>query len=367
MASAAKVTYEHIVKEPGYCGGKATIGNTRVRVNNVVFLHKDGKTPDRILEYYPGAIVEGQVTIGGVPLANARVTAFDDAGNLTYHVNPRYFKGRPDAQMDAPHDSVVTDAEGRYRLVAPFSTTERGVRIEVLQPNARGQASPLLDQTLDISRDDARTGRTFSLDLDVEAANWVGVAFHDLDQNGVLDADEPLLNNATVTLQGRSVATGSDGAFELNGLTPGGYTATTRLDHYTLRPGSGRIELAGGETLTQDLPFDLSPVPVRGRVVDEAGDDAQGILVELAPVNGSATARATSAFSQTNGSITVSVTPGTYTVGGNGTDFATNQTLDVTAVEVVSGTGASVNDAGELVIEVGATGVEVRVSVARRA
>ena len=53
MATAAKVTYPHIVKEPGYCGGKAAIDNTRIRVNNVVFLHNEGKTPDEILVEYP--------------------------------------------------------------------------------------------------------------------------------------------------------------------------------------------------------------------------------------------------------------------------------------------------------------------------
>jgi len=53
MATAAKVTYAHIVKEPGYCGGKAAIDHTRVRVNNVVFLHKQGKTPQEILVEYP--------------------------------------------------------------------------------------------------------------------------------------------------------------------------------------------------------------------------------------------------------------------------------------------------------------------------
>lgn len=53
MASAAKVVYAHIVKEPGYCGGKAAIDNTRVRVNNVVWFHKDGLTPAQILEHYP--------------------------------------------------------------------------------------------------------------------------------------------------------------------------------------------------------------------------------------------------------------------------------------------------------------------------
>lgn len=53
MATAAKLVYPHIVKEPGYCGGKAAIDGTRVRVNNVVFLHKEGKTPAEILVEYP--------------------------------------------------------------------------------------------------------------------------------------------------------------------------------------------------------------------------------------------------------------------------------------------------------------------------
>jgi uncharacterized protein (DUF433 family) len=53
MATAAKVVYTHIVKEPGYCGGKAAIDNTRIRVNNVVWLHKEGLTPAQILEHYP--------------------------------------------------------------------------------------------------------------------------------------------------------------------------------------------------------------------------------------------------------------------------------------------------------------------------
>ncbi|HET7293835.1 MAG TPA: DUF433 domain-containing protein [Vicinamibacteria bacterium] len=52
MATAARVIYAHIVKEPGYCGGKASIDNTRVRVNNVVWLHKEGLTPEQILQRY---------------------------------------------------------------------------------------------------------------------------------------------------------------------------------------------------------------------------------------------------------------------------------------------------------------------------
>jgi uncharacterized protein (DUF433 family) len=54
MATApARVFYPHIVKERDYCGGKAAIDNTRVRVNNVVFLHKQGHSPAQIREAYP--------------------------------------------------------------------------------------------------------------------------------------------------------------------------------------------------------------------------------------------------------------------------------------------------------------------------
>ena len=53
MATAAKLVYAHIVKEPGYCGGKAAIDNTRVRVMNVAFLWKTGKTVEEIREGYP--------------------------------------------------------------------------------------------------------------------------------------------------------------------------------------------------------------------------------------------------------------------------------------------------------------------------
>lgn len=60
MAATTKVTYAHIVKEPGYCGGKAAIDATRVRVNNVAFLHKQGKAPEEILVEYPDLTL-GQV------------------------------------------------------------------------------------------------------------------------------------------------------------------------------------------------------------------------------------------------------------------------------------------------------------------
>jgi uncharacterized protein (DUF433 family) len=53
MATPTRMTHPHIVKEPDYCGGKAAIDDTGVRVMNVVFLHKRGETEAGILEAYP--------------------------------------------------------------------------------------------------------------------------------------------------------------------------------------------------------------------------------------------------------------------------------------------------------------------------
>ncbi len=50
--------YAHIVKRPGYCGGKAAIDRARVRVNNIAALRKEGKTPEEMLEAYPHLTLE---------------------------------------------------------------------------------------------------------------------------------------------------------------------------------------------------------------------------------------------------------------------------------------------------------------------
>ncbi|TDI47254.1 MAG: DUF433 domain-containing protein [Acidobacteria bacterium] len=40
--------YPHITKFPGVCGGRPAIDGTRVRVVNVVFLEKEGYTPEQM-------------------------------------------------------------------------------------------------------------------------------------------------------------------------------------------------------------------------------------------------------------------------------------------------------------------------------
>jgi uncharacterized protein (DUF433 family) len=50
--TTAKIVYSHITKDPRVCGGRACIDGTRFRVMDVVFLKKQGHTPEQIVEEY---------------------------------------------------------------------------------------------------------------------------------------------------------------------------------------------------------------------------------------------------------------------------------------------------------------------------
>ena len=49
----AGYVYSHITKVPGVCGGRPAIDDTRVRVLNIVYLHRQGHSPEQMLEEYP--------------------------------------------------------------------------------------------------------------------------------------------------------------------------------------------------------------------------------------------------------------------------------------------------------------------------
>jgi uncharacterized protein (DUF433 family) len=53
MASAAKIVYSHITKDPEVCGGRATIDGTRIRVLDVWDLKQRGLTPEQMVGEYP--------------------------------------------------------------------------------------------------------------------------------------------------------------------------------------------------------------------------------------------------------------------------------------------------------------------------
>ncbi|MGH7822621.1 MAG: hypothetical protein ACREQ9_22915, partial [Candidatus Binatia bacterium] len=272
----------------------------------------------RVLEYTPGAVIEGTASLAGQPLAGARVTVFDDAGGLVRKADPAFFErlGLEARDLDIPHDSVVTDGQGRFRLTAPFSL-EGGITVKLTQEIARGTPALYASEVVEISRADAESGRTFAVDFDVEPASWRGAAFVDENGDGARNATEPALEGVTVSVQGRNATTDAGGAFRLEGLAPGAHAAQAAIDGYRLAPGAGRVELVGGDELERDLPFQHLPVQVTGGAEDTDGDSLEGVNVVLEPAAGSATARRATAVSGVNGTLALLLQPGTYDVTGN--------------------------------------------------
>ncbi len=325
----------------------------------------DANPSVRMLEYFPGAIIEGTVTLDGVPQEEVRVTVFDDAGQQVFETNPDYFRQtqRSAEDLNVPHDSVITDANGTYQLVAPFSTGQ-GVTVKVTQedPQAR-QPALMASETLNISREAANTRQTFTRDIDIEPATVTGTAFLDVNGNGTQDADEEILSGVNVTIQGQNTTTDQNGDWTLENLAPGQHSVEVDKPGFQLAGQSGQVLLVGGEVVEHNLSMQHEPISVTGVVVDEEGQETEGIDVVFTPTEDSRTGQENNQFSQAEGALDLNLQPGTYAVGGNGTDFETNRTLEVVSVNVTAGTGASIDEAGNLVLEPGAEGVEIEVLV----
>jgi uncharacterized protein (DUF433 family) len=61
MATAAKTVYSHITKDPEVCGGRACIDATRIRVLDIVGLHRRGVKPEDMLHAYGSELTLAQV------------------------------------------------------------------------------------------------------------------------------------------------------------------------------------------------------------------------------------------------------------------------------------------------------------------
>ncbi len=47
--TAGKTVHSHITKDPGVCGDKACIDGTRISVKDIVCLHEEGYSPEKML------------------------------------------------------------------------------------------------------------------------------------------------------------------------------------------------------------------------------------------------------------------------------------------------------------------------------
>lgn len=52
LVQSSDYIHSHITKIPGVCGGKATIDGKRIRVMDIVYLHKWGYAAEKMLDVY---------------------------------------------------------------------------------------------------------------------------------------------------------------------------------------------------------------------------------------------------------------------------------------------------------------------------
>jgi len=240
-----------------------------------------------VVKYYDGAFLNGTVRIDGTPWSGVRVTVHDEFG--------------------IPHDTAVTDADGRYSVLLPFGKIH--VQTTLGTPDNRTLAGPTTLNSFEIDVSDAASMREdvdadrdgivdwkVQRDIDVDGETIDGTLFLDVNRDGTRGLTEPVLEDAAVSLSSpgagitRSARTSSDGHLFVEGLYAGTYDATI-----TWR---GRSLVVANVTVAQNQPakdFAVRPAILQGNVLDAAGRKVGSASVSVLDRTNGTTLRATAA------------------------------------------------------------------------
>ena len=233
------------------------------------------------LQYYDGVTISGTaLSQTGQPMANIYVTATDDNRDPSYY------------PYGIPHQTVKTDANGNYSIVAPFGNTTIVYSYGTLN-NLTQTATVITTKNYQISYAQAMgataaggssTGSKINGNITLNAANLAGKVYWDRDGNTVFNAGtDILITNATVVLENKttgyylsqvSTATG----FSFTGLPP------AKVNMYALYEGHkiGNLAVDLNPSLgniSKDLA--IKPAQVKGVIKLPSGEVAQNVQLQL--------------------------------------------------------------------------------------
>ena len=272
---------------------------------------------ESILEYYPGEILSGTVTLpDGTPVPGARLTVYDG-----WHI---------------PHQTVLTSADGAFSVILPPGNDTLNLTSGPLQGLAQN-GTELLD-SIPLVVDPALG---FSLEAPPIAQNFVlqpgsvnGFVYWNATGNSTYDSSvDPVAVGANVTLGGPGLrtynaTTDTDGSFRLTDVAPGVYNFTVRAGGATFSQGQLAVRPGAAANATAGLV----PSKVTGTVKLEDGSPAVGATVTISDPAGLLEAATTNG----SGSYTfANLVPGNYSVkaesgvnlAANATAVALNQTV----------------------------------------
>ncbi|HUT28130.1 MAG TPA: carboxypeptidase regulatory-like domain-containing protein [Methanomassiliicoccales archaeon] len=265
------------------------------------------------LQYYDGAIIEGTaVSDSGRPMANLWVTVLDEYG--------------------IPHQTVQTDADGHYSLIAPFgdvtvvfSYGDLDLRLQVGTELYSTTLNITYDQAMRVPDDVNKDGQLdYMIDLDViiTGGSIEGQVYLDLDENGKFStADEALIGATVVFENGTSgyraeVVSTADG-YEIIGVSPMNGTMWVEYQGHVF--GEKEVSVKIGTPIVADFAY--TPASVTGSVLLEDGNAANGVEISL--------------LDQTSGTVIETTTDasGAYSFQGLLPGNYTIQTPDGTVLE----------------------------------
>ena len=257
------------------------------------------------LEYYEGAIINGTVkTADGKPVGDVRVTVYDKYG--------------------IPHQSVKTDSNGRYSIIAPFGNITLVVsnggslnKVRMSEKNILNHTAMYIrmDQALREKVDEDGDGKwdyLISKDLVAATSSIKGTVF--IDKNN--DEKKQDLENgvkAEITIYGKTLSinytvfSSENGSYEIKNVVPGDYGIKIKIGAYE-RDLNKTVSVEPNKEKDQDIAVPSGTV--KGKISDYYGDPIKNEKFYLKSTEDS---RKMTFYTDRKGEFTViGVIPGTY-------------------------------------------------------
>lgn len=291
-----------------------------------------------IMEYYPGAYINGTVTYpNGQPASGVRATILDEWG--------------------IPHEIVYTNSQGRYSLIAPpgndtvvFSTGQLSSPSSVVA----GIGQVVGEQTYNVSYAEAMRYPNINVTTGFPAFNILakpftlnttsinGYVFFDSSRSGTYTPGlSTLLTNVTVRIVNTTTGlayntSASDGHYDFSSILPGQYQFYIVKDNSTI-PTQNITTVSYSTNTTQNIP--VYPGVASGTVLLPDGSPDAGAKVTIQGTrNGYSSVETTAS----NGSYTFhQLLPGNYTLSVSGSTVSPFyhihvRSLNTTAVNIVA-------------------------------
>ncbi len=239
-----------------------------------------------MLKYYHGAVMEGQViTDNGRPVGGARVTVNDEYG--------------------IPHDSVITDKEGRYSLILPFGQSNIFVSKGGYESGETGiyQKLQMVEKTrlnatqIEITDEQAmrKEGTKWRIDRDIEvdSSKLSGRIYWDDNGDGEYNEGEYLVPGAEIKLINQDysenltyVSTSDEnGSYSMDDIVAGQYSLQSYVKGHLVESTGGAVTIEPGKDMEdEDIAIDGATLAVH--IKSPADRNISGIKVDFRDTTG---------------------------------------------------------------------------------